>query len=73
MASGTILLFEFADASNNSIFFSFNYGNDDADVHDIKNAINTIIDNGSVFTNPPVAIKSAKAVITSDYEFDLSD
>lgn len=73
MANLTNLVFEFADANAQSIFFVFPYGDDDADVIKIKNAMNAFIANGSIFKKPPVAIKSAKAVTSYDWEFDLSD
>ena len=73
MAAGTNLILEFADAASNSVFFFFPFADDEASTSSIKNAMNTIIANGSIFLNPPVSIKSAKAVITSETEFDLSE
>lgn len=73
MASGTNLVFEFADAQDYSIFFVFPYGDDDASSTDIKNAMNSIIANSSIFINPPVRIKSAKSVISTEYEWDLDE
>ena len=72
MAAGSRIIFEFADASGDSIFFTYNYGDDDASTSAVKNAMNTIIANGDIFTHVPVAIKGAKAVITSEVNFDLS-
>ena len=73
MAAGTTLVLEFGDDNGNSVFFSYNYANPDALVSDIKTLMNTIIANGSIFKKNPVSIKSAKAVRTSESEFDLSD
>lgn len=73
MAAGTNLILEFADANSNSVFFFFPFADEDAGTSNIKNAMNTIIANGSIFKNPPVSIKSAKTVVTYETEFDLSD
>ena len=72
MAAGTTLVLEFADANGNSVFFSYNYANSEVLASDVKNLMNTMIANGSIFKNPPVSIKSAKAVRTSETEFDLT-
>ena len=73
MASGTTLILEFADADDNSVFFVFPYGDDDASTSAIKNAMNTIIANSTIFINPPVRIKSAKSVISTECEWDLNE
>ena len=73
MAAGTMLVLEFADAGGNSLFFSFPYGNSEATSLSVKNAMNSFIDNGSIFIKPPVSIRSAKAVTTTESKFDLSD
>ena len=73
MAAGTRLVLEFADADGNSLFFSFPYADAHVDTASLKEAMNSFIDNGSIFIKPPVSIKSAKAVITTESEFVLSD
>lgn len=72
MASGTKIVFSFGNASGNTINYSYNYGNDDASSASVKNAMNTMISNGSIFKRVPVSIKSAKSVITTESAFDLS-
>ena len=72
MSAGTKIVFEFGDASGNSLFYTYNFGDDEASISDIKNAMNSFISNGSIFQNVPVSIKSAKVVITSESDFDLT-
>ena len=73
MASGTKIVFSFGNASGNTVNYSYNYGDDDAASADVKAAMNTMITNGAIFKNVPVSIKGAKAVITTESEFDLSE
>ena len=73
MAAGTKLVFSFGNASGNTVNYNYNYGDDDASTASVKNAMNTMITNGDIFRNAPVTIKGAKAVITSEVEFDLSE
>ena len=72
MASGTQIVFEFADANDNPVFFVFPYGDDDASTANINAAANAFITYGDIFTNPPVTFKKAKSIITSSYDFNLS-
>ena len=73
MATGTKIVFSFGNASGNTVNYSYNYGDDDAATSDVKNAMNAIIANGSIFRNVPTTIKGAKAVTTTESEFDLSE
>ncbi len=73
MAAGTKIVFSFGNASGNTVNYSYNYGNAEASASTIKNCMNTMIANGSIFRNVPISIKGAKAVVTSETEFDLSD
>lgn len=73
MAAGTKIVFIFGNADGNTLNFSYNYGDEEAEVSDIKTAMNTMITNGDIFRNVPVSIKGAKAVVTSETEFDLSE
>lgn len=72
MAAGTKIVLSFYNASGATVNLSYNYGDSEALASDVKTAMNTIIANGSIFRNVPVSIKSAKAVITSESEWDLS-
>ena len=73
MAAGTKIVFSFGNAVGNTINYSYNYGKSDSSAASIKLAMNTMIANGSIFRNVPVTIKGAKAVVTSETEFDLSE
>ena len=73
MAAGTKIVFIFGNASGNTVNFSYNYGDEEATVSSIKNAMNTMITNGAIFRNVPVIIKGAKAIVTRETEFDLSE
>ena len=71
MAEGTKLILRFGTMSGEKNF-TYNYGDDDASASTIKNAMNTMIQNGSIYRYPPLSIISAKCVITTETEFDLS-
>lgn len=73
MAAGTKLVLEFFNESGNTVSFSYNYGDEEATTTSIKSAMNTMITNKAIFKNPPASIKGAKAVVTTETEFDLSD
>ena len=73
MSAGTKIVFSFGNASGNTVNYSYNYGNAGAPAIDVKAAMNTMIANGAIFKNVPVSIKGAKAVVTSESEFDLSE
>lgn len=73
MAAGTKIVLSFGNASGNTVNYSYNYGNSEANSASIKNAMNTMIANGAIFRNVPVSIKGAKAVLTTESEFDLSE
>ena len=71
MATGNRLVLEFGDANDNSIFFTYNYANAATTVQDVRLAMNAFIANGSIFKYPPVSIKSAKIITTSESVFNL--
>lgn len=71
MASGTQLILRFGTTSGEKNF-TYNYGDDDASPADVKNAMNTMIANGSIYKYPPLTIISAKSRITTEVDFDLS-
>ena len=72
MAAGTKIVLSFGNASGNTVNYSYNYGNSEALASDVKAAMNAMITNGSIFRNVPTSIKAAKAIVTSETEFDLS-
>ena len=71
MAAGTKLVLRFGTMMGEKNF-SYNYGDEEADTSDIKAAMQAIITNGSIFRNPPLTPISAKCVVTSETEFDIS-
>lgn len=71
MAAGTKIIFRFGTPSGEKTF-SYNYGNDDASSADIKAAMNAFIANGEIFKYRPMTAISAKYVITTEGEFDIS-
>ncbi len=72
MASGTKIIFDFLNASGNTVSLSYNYGDEEATTSSITTAMNTIITNNAIFKNPPASIKGARAVVTTETEFNLS-
>ena len=61
------------NAVGNMVNYSYNYGDAEATKTAIKSAMNTMITNGDIFRNVPVSIQGAKAVVTTETEFNLSD
>lgn len=72
MAAGTKIVLEFTSAVGSSVRFSYNYANADATAASVKNAMNTMISNNAIFRSKPSSIKSAKIVVTTETEYDLS-
>lgn len=72
MAAGTKIVFEFYGATGKSMNLSYNYGDEEASITSVNNAMNTIIANNAIFKNPPTSIKGAKAIVTRESEFDLN-
>lgn len=71
MASGTKIVFRFGTTSGEKNF-SYNYGDDDASSANIKAAMQAMITNGQIFKYPPLTAISAKYVITTEGEYDIS-
>lgn len=72
MAAGTKLILRFGTSSGEKNF-TYNYANSSALASDVKAAMNAMIANGDIFRYKPLTIISAKAQVTSETEFDLSD
>ena len=74
MAVTTKLVVEFTDAAGKSHSFSYNYIEPTAATQTrIKNLMNGIITNGSIFEHVPVEKKSAKLVTTTQTAVDVDD
>lgn len=72
MASGTSLVITFLDDEGAKRRFSFKYATPSAAPAQVKSAAEAIITNGSIFKNVPVVAKSAKMVVTTENEVDIS-
>lgn len=71
MASGTTLKMQF-DTLSGTKTWSFKYGKSTATASNIKALGSSMIANGSIYTNPPLVLRSAKMVVTTETEFDIS-
>lgn len=71
MASGTKIVLRFGTTSGEKNF-TYNYGDDDATSANIKAAMSAFIANGQIFKYRPMTAISAKYVITTEGEFDIS-
>lgn len=71
MAAGTKLILRFGTTSGEKNF-TFNYGDANTAVSDIKALMNAMIANGSIFRYPPVTAISARAQVTTETTFDIS-
>ena len=71
VSSNSKLIITFT-GSNGDAVFSFDYADTDANISDIRDLVNGIITNGSIFQNVPLAFKSAKFVTTETTTIDLS-
>lgn len=72
MASGVKLVLGFKTSNDKNVIFSFNHAKPSATAAQVKNLMNGIITNGSIFTNVPVTAVSATKVVTEESEYDLS-
>lgn len=71
MAASSKLILRFGTTSGEKNF-TYNYGDASTSASDVKTAMNTMIENNSIFKYPPLTIISAKVQVTSETEFDLS-
>ena len=72
MAIGTRLVMVFQDATNTDRTFSFGYIDPQASVANVKNVVQSIIDNGDIFANVPLTAKSAKLVTTTETDINIT-
>ena len=63
------LVLTFADANSKDV--KMTYSHSDSEV-DVRAAVQAIITNGSIFSAVPVSAKSAKLVITTESDIELS-
>ena len=72
MATVCRLVLEFQDSYGDTIVHTFPSAKAGVTAAQVKNLMDTIISNGSIFKNVPATKVSAKIVITSENNFSLS-
>lgn len=73
MASTYRLVMTFKNASGNNVSYSFGYVIPNVEASSVKTLMETMIANGDIYSNPPVSIKSAKIVSTSETSLSISE
>lgn len=73
MASGTKLVLSFYSATGKTLTWTFNYAKPSAGKVNVVALMQAMITNGSIYATPPVEIKSAKEVTTTEQTYDLAD
>ena len=69
----TKLVIELADANNETTKYSYSYADGEVTTSRVKSLVNALITNGSIFEKVPVAAKSAKLVVTTETEVDITE
>ncbi|MBQ9222101.1 DUF2922 domain-containing protein [Succinivibrio sp.] len=72
MAEDTRLILTFQTAEEKITTFTFNYAKPSATQAQVKNLMDTMIANKSIFETEPTAKISAKTITTSETVYDLS-
>lgn len=70
MASSTKLQLKFQTAYGEKTW-NFNYADEDATNADIKNLVQVMIANGSIYATPPLSISTAKIIKTTETDITL--
>ena len=70
MANKLVLSFNGTDGN---VTFSYGYAKSSPSASSVKTLATRLIANGSIFNNPPVSVRSAKVVITTENSIDLED
>lgn len=71
MASGNVLELKFQTTYGEKTF-RFTRVKNNATSANVKNLVNTMIANGSIYAYPPLVAISAKIIVTSENAIDLS-
>lgn len=66
------LALEFYDSNSKVVKMNFNYASQSATTANVKALMSGIVTNGSIFANVPEDQKSAKLIVTTETEYDLS-
>ena len=69
----TKLVIDPADANNETTKYSYNYADGEVTTSRVKSLVTALITNGSIFEKVPVAAKSAKLVVTTETEVDITE
>ena len=72
MAEGTKLQLKFEAADGRDVTFNYNYAKPSATAGQVKALMQSMITNNTIFERPPVAMKSAKTITTTETAYDLS-
>lgn len=62
----------FNNSTGNTTTYSYSYANPEMTAQAVNALVAGMITNGSIFSNPPVSIKSASVVTTTERTFDVS-
>lgn len=71
MAATSKLVIDFA-GTNGDVSFSYNYFNPSATITQVQALAAALTTNGSIFENPPVTVKSAKLVTTTEQDYEMN-
>lgn len=71
MASGTKLQLQFETATGSKTW-TFNYAKTSAGIQNVKALGAAMIANGSIYEAPPLVLKTAKEVTTTENVYDLN-
>ena len=66
------LVLEFYDSNRGTITMTYNHADEDVTTANVRALVNAIITNGSIFQTSPITAKSAKLVVSTESEFQLS-
>lgn len=58
--------------TDGDVNFVYNYADEDATTQNVKNLCTDLVTNGTIFANPPTAVKSAKLVTIQESEYMLN-
>ena len=71
MATGTTLKMTF-DTLSGEKTWTFKYAKPNATVQNVKALGAAMISNGAIYPHPPLVLKAAKTVTTTENDYDLS-
>ena len=69
----TKLVLTFIGSDDKNVKLNYNYVDTEVEQSDIQTLTQTIITNGSIFTNPPVKAKKATISVTTNTDIPLNN